>query len=94
MAALPQGHFNSVIRVVKRWPADRVQSLQTAVRAKLDALGVKPNGRKVVRGMPDGSDQAMLMDLLLWVDTIVANDTEATTQLVAIDATAVARLSL
>ena len=89
---LPQGHLDSVIRMIFREGRDRVVSLQHATHNTLKRLKVRRNLTRAVVAMPAGSDQVDLMSLFVWMNKVTREDKAAIAQVVAIDATASSRL--
>ncbi len=102
---LPKRHFDNVIRWIKRVGIDHIPALLAASKANLERLEVKRNLGKAVAGIPDGSDQGDIQSVITWMSKIhpgspsptpgkpgVPRDKKAIRQLVAIDATAVARM--
>lgn len=90
---LPPNQFNNVIRYVKRAELDRVKSLRTATFNTLKRLGVARDPSKAVRGVPKGSDQGDMMSIFVWMDKTTPANRPAVRQVVAIDATATARVN-
>ena len=89
--AMSKQGFNNVIRLCKTASLDRVAQLRQSTFVNLKRLGVKRDSSKAVAGVPNGSDQHDLMSLFVWAANIRAEDKDAIKQLVAIDATCVAR---
>ena len=90
---LIQYHFDSMIRQIKRNSVDRVAVMRTATYEALKKLGVARDMTKAVTGpAPKGSDQGDTQTFVKWTLKIVADDSLAVEQLVAIDATATARI--
>lgn len=88
---LPQNHFDSVVRLIKRAPLDRVNMLRHATHNTLKRLGVDRDLSKAVKGLPNGSNQGDVMSIVVWLDKVKPGDVEVVKQVVAIDATAVNR---
>ncbi len=91
MAALLDFQFNNIIRSIKRSSIDRAKQIRHVTYGELKRLGVKRNKSKVVKGIPKGSDQTNHGDAFTWMHSIEPGQKRAIRQLVAIDATAVAR---
>ena len=89
---ISQRAFDSVIRLVKNAPLDRITMLRTATFKALKRLKTKRDKSKAVLGLPKGSDQQDVMSLIKWVDKVQRQHTKAIEQVVAIDATCVARI--
>ena len=96
-------HFSSIIRLIKRSRLDRVEQIRHATYETLRNLGVKRDLSKVVNRTPTGSDQGDVSSILAWIKKIrepaegadkstVKDFRQAVKQVVAIDATAVARV--
>jgi len=92
-AELPKGQYRSVIRLVKRANLGRAMVLKTATHNALKRLGVKRDPSKAVPGMPRGSDQGNIRSIIVWMDNVGPGDVKAVRQIVAVDATCVARTS-
>lgn len=84
-------HYNNVIRFIKRAPLDRVLVLREVTYNTLKRLQVKRDESKAVAKVPDGSDHGDVGTLKTWMDSLTKNDKKAIKQVVAIDATCVAR---
>ena len=84
--------FNHVIRQIKNAAIDRAKLIRTATHSTLKRLKVKRDVSKAVKGIPKGSDQGNVGTILTWLERIGPTDKKAIRQLVAIDATAVARM--
>ncbi len=88
---MSEQHFNQVVRFVKMASLDRVSQLRQATFDTLGRLGVKRDSSKAVRGLPSGSDQHDLQSLFVWMAKVRPQHKNAVRQVVAIDATCVAR---
>jgi len=88
---LSKDQFRDVIRMLKRCPIEQAASVRFATFDALKRLGAKRDPTKAVRGIPSGSDQVNIRRILDWLDKVGPEDRRAIRQLVAIDATAVAR---
>lgn len=91
--ALSQDQFNAMVRMVKIVTYDRVASIATATGKTLSRLGVRRNRRKLVAGMPAGSDQVNIGAIIDWLGRVAPGDKGATMQVLALDATALARMA-
>ena len=90
--AFNPSHFNNLIRAIKTRPMDDAKAIRNATYLALKRLGAWRDKTKAVKGVPNGSDQLDLGTFYTWCDRLKPEDTEAVAQLVAIDATAVARV--
>jgi hypothetical protein len=91
---LPENHFDTIIRCIKKFPLDRVDFLRNATFHTLKRLRVKRDLSKAVSGIPKGSDHLNVMSIVVWMSKISARNDQtekAVAQIVAIDATCVAR---
>ena len=88
---LSPGGFASVVRMVHRGDADKVQWIRTATYTAMQKLGIARDATKAIRKTPKGSDQFDTGSLLTWMNGLKITDKKAIAQLVALDATAVAR---
>jgi len=86
--------FNSVIRTIKRTRMDEVIYLRNATEASLKRLKVRRDKRQSVKGLPDASDHHDFGSIVTWMSKLQNKKTykKAIKQLVAIDATANARI--
>lgn len=94
MAELPQNHFDNVVRAIKRCDADRVKVLQSGLLQTLIRLKARRNLSKAVTTVPPGSDQVDFMSIIVWSEGVERGDKAAVAQVVALDATTVARTGL
>ena len=90
--ALRQEQFDSVIRNIKKKPADAVQTICTCTFFALRALKVPRDLDESVVGTPEGSDHFDFGSFKVWAESIKPDDLDSIEQLVAIDATAKTRL--
>ena len=91
---MPNNRFKTVIRYIKRVQIDRVVGLRAATHAELKRMGVRRDLEKAVKGMPKASDHLNVADIIQWMRRIPGRSDvteQAVNQVVAIDATAVAR---
>ena len=84
--------FNQMIRIIKTAPIARARLVRTAARGALNRLGIKADSSKVVAGIPKGHDHFNGMSVSAWFDKVKAEHKRAIRQVVAIDATATARM--
>lgn len=89
---LPPYQFDNVVRLIKRAELERVNVLFVALTEALARVGVKPNGRRAVKGTPAGSDQWDVGSIVSWSRRVPAGDNEAVQQLVQLHATAYTRI--
>lgn len=91
---MPDSHFDSVIRQIKRGRLDQVTILLGATHAALKRWGVRRNLKHAVKGIPDGSDQQNFGSVIGWIKKIPGKSDvseKAVNQVIAIDATCVVR---
>lgn len=89
---LPPGQFDNVVRAIKNGSRDAVLQIRQATFDNLARLGVKRNKEAAVAGTPAGSDNVDVQSVIAWMRKIPSKDYKrAVRQLVALDATAVAR---
>jgi len=89
---MPQGHFNNVIRMIKQSSLEQVAQLRHATFNTLKKLRLRRDVEKAVKGIPNGSNQTDLMSVFCWMDKVQRFNEDATSQIIAIDATCVARM--
>ena len=89
--SMPNYQYNGVIRLLKTSSIGYVQSIRSGSQANLKRLGVARNLKAGAKKTPKGSDQVNVLSILNWMAKITPEDTNAITQLVAIDATACQR---
>lgn len=91
--AMPANQFESALRQAKSASRDQVLQLRHATHANLKRLGVPRDTGKAHTGkLPAGSDNTDMRSLILWMERIPGKDhADAVAQLVALDATTVAR---
>lgn len=88
---LPDNQFNNIIRFVRRGSADEVAQIRHATFSTLKRLGVGRDVSKAVVKTPSGSDQVDTQSIVVWMNQIQIHEKKSVAQLIAIDATAVAR---
>jgi len=91
VVALDKQKFANVIRWINTGPVDRARSIREGSFRALKRLGVSRNMNKAQSDVPDGSDQVSVGTILAWMKRIESGHRKAIRQLVAIDATCVAR---
>ena len=90
--------FDNIIRQIKRGAFDSVGLIKGATDRTLERLNVKPQPQRAVTGIPNGSNDANSSALLGWMEKLTLEDKRtkpgkrAVRQLLAINATATARL--
>lgn len=89
--ALPKNQFDNVILFIKATTLERVAVLRNATWNALRQLRVGRDLGKAVAGIPAGSAHGDIQSLVVWFGKIVTSDLAAVNQLIAIDATCVAR---
>ena len=92
--ALDRGQFKSLIRAIKTMDLGKVKSIRAATFETLKRVKVKRNLSKAVKGIPKGSDQYNERFVTNWLHKVDTKDIRAVNQVVAVDATAVARMSV
>lgn len=114
---LPHGQFDNVIRFIKLSTFERARMIQRTTESTLGRLEVGRDPSKAVKGLPDGSDEGNVRNVLLWLGLVEGKNKEvaalskeekatkeskaairslrnAIAQVVAIDATATARMDV
>lgn len=89
---LPKRQFDSVIRLIKTSPLDRVKAIKTATFQALKRLKIKRDVRHARKTLPKGSDQGDVRSIVVWLEKIKPGDKKAIDQLIAIDATCCRRV--
>ena len=90
---LPPTQFNNVVRWIKQTEVDRLKGLTVATAATIARLHVRSvRMRNAIKGVPEGSDHFDSGSLVEWMNKVQPEDQEAVAQVLAIDATARARL--
>lgn len=90
--ALPTGQFNNIIHSIKVASPETVKQLRHATFHRLRKLGVVRDTGKAVTAAPRrGSAQLDVGTIVAWIGKVTPDETDAVAQLVAIDATLVAR---
>jgi hypothetical protein len=90
---LPERHYNSVIRVVRRTEKQSViNQLGQAARDNLERVGKKPDaGKRVKRTPKNASDQVDVQSIIVWMGKLTKGTKRANAQLIAIEATCSSR---
>ena len=92
VVTMSRPQFKWVIRQIKTGKIDRVKSIEVGTLAAVKRLGVKRDPTKAVRGIPVGPDQGNVRTILDWLDRVKPENKRAIKQVIAIDATAAARI--
>ncbi len=92
LVELTKVQYNKTIRMVRTAGIERLKFVRTATYVALRRLGVKRDLSKAVKKTPHGSDQHNTGNLVTWLARVSPTDKKAVRQVVAIDATAVARM--
>ena len=92
LVELNKAQYNKTIRMVKQAGIDRLKFVRTATYVALKRLGVKRDLTKAAKKTPYGSEQYNTGNLVAWLARVSSSDKKAVKQIVAIDATAVARM--
>ncbi len=90
---LPQNQLNNIIRMVLKADQERALAIRQATFDTLKRLRVPRDLSKATTKTPNGSDQCDIGSIITWLNKVEKIDSVAITQIVLIDATAVARTS-
>jgi len=90
--AMPKGHLNSVLRLIKRSGMNQVEAIRTLAYKTRKRIGVKRDLRCAAKKIPKGSDQCSIGSIASWMRKVDGKEAEAVRQVVAIDATATQRI--
>ena len=91
---LDASQFGTAIRTIKNTQREVAVQIRHMTHKRLKELGVPRDTSKAVAGIPKhGTNDVNPRGLYEWMDRIESEDEKAIEQLVAIDATAVARTS-
>ena len=89
---LSTAQFNSFIRAIKQTKLENVKALRAISHTALKRLRVRRDMTKAVKGLPEGSNQVNVGSLITFLETVPKKNKEAVQQVIAIDATATARV--
>ncbi len=92
VVTMSRSQFKWVIRQIKTGTIARAKSIEVGTFAALERLGVDRDLSKAVRGIPAGPDQGNVRTILDWLNRVGPKNKRAIKQVVAIDATAAARI--
>ena len=88
---LTKRQFANAVRMIKNCRPDTAKQFRQATFTALKRLGVKRDPTKAVNGVPSGSDTFDARWLSDWSEKIQPEHKRAIRQLIALDATVVAR---